>query len=95
MDLKEIRIRKGLTQQEAADVLEISRRKYQSLEKEGNSSSSMYLFYCDKLNNHGKTPLFYTNIVLWEDLKMLYEGVRHYKNEIALNTSRISFPVII
>lgn len=39
----------------------------------------MYLFYCDKLNNYSKTPLFYTNIVLGEDLIMLYEGVRHYK----------------
>ena len=51
MDLKEIRKERKLTQQQSADILGISRRTYQTLEKEGKKENeTKYEYYCGVLS---------------------------------------------
>ena len=55
MSLKEIRINKKLTQEEAASVLGISRKTYIKYEKEDyNISSKKLKFFCNELIEYNK-----------------------------------------
>ena len=83
MNIKEIRIKKGLSQLEAARALGISRRTYQNLESDDVDQSSVkYQHYChilESLADKSVTPMFKTNVVLGNDLNLFYDAVKHYK----------------
>lgn len=82
MTLKEIRIAKGFTQQKCADILNISKRKYQYLENnEEYLTSSMYQHYCEILNNFENINdiKFNTNVVLGDSLSLLKRKVITYR----------------
>ena len=82
MNIKEIRFKLGLTQQECADYLNISRRTYQYLEKDNaDNGSSKYIFYCKQLENYKKEPglLFNTSIVIGDKLQLFIDLVKKYK----------------
>ena len=54
MTLKEIRLEKGLTQEEAAKVLGVSRRTYIKYENDGSSIHELkYKFFCQTLDSYG------------------------------------------
>lgn len=80
MNIKEIRIRKGLEQSEAARVIGVSRRTYQTLESSKSDTNSIkYLHFCEILENYNKEVSFNTNVVLGDDLSLLTDGVNKYK----------------
>ena len=82
MDIKKIRASLGLTQQETADYLKISRRTYQYLEKvEEHEKSLKYDFFCDQLLKYNDDFLysFNTNVVLGNKLSKFKESVSSYK----------------
>lgn len=82
MTIKEIRLKLGLTQQECAEFLNISRRTYQYLENEDTDrDSDKYVYYCNKLlayKNETK-PSFNTHVVIGNSLELFTKTVRNYK----------------
>ncbi|MFA7222692.1 MAG: nucleotidyltransferase domain-containing protein [Bacilli bacterium] len=50
MELKEIRLKNKLTQKEASEILNISRRSYQTYEKGVSINKDKYSFLCEKLD---------------------------------------------
>ena len=82
MKIAEIRIKKGLTQAEAAKVLGISRRTYQYLESDDTDTSSFkYVNYCDVLDSFENTKAisFNTSVIYGRDLLQLINKVKNYK----------------
>lgn len=80
MNIKEIRIRKGLEQSEAARVIGVSRRTYQTLESPKSDTNSIkYRHFCEILENYNEEVSFNTNVVLGDDLSLLTDGVNKYK----------------
>ena len=87
MDIKEIRKEKGLTQQQSADFLGISRRSYQTLEKEGaESNEQKYDYYCsllaggDMASSATREKLsFKTSVITGSALNSLRSKVEHYE----------------
>lgn len=92
MDLKQIRKEKKLTQQESADILGISRRTYQEMEKEGpGNKEQKYEYYCKTLASEGsvggvglksgafikRDSRFFTLVVCGKRLEELYNPVAH------------------
>ena len=80
--LKEIRINKGLTQVEAAEAIGVSRRTYQTFEKEeAVEDFSKYEYCCEKLAEYEPLKAFSlrTNAVYGKDLKALTSKVRGYR----------------
>lgn len=79
MNIKEIRFKLGLTQQECADYLKISRRTYQNMESDdANTYSPKYLLYCQKLESYKKAS-FNTYVVLGDNLKLYASSVKNFK----------------
>ena len=79
MNIKEIRLNLGLTQEEASQYLGISRRNYQNIEKE-NKTSPKYISYCKKLENYQNEKInFFTSVIIGKNLKTFYESVKNYK----------------
>lgn len=81
MNIKQLRIAKGLTQNQCAELLGISRRGYQNLEKDdANTKTEKYQNYCKIINNYRNENLnFQTNVVVGNDLLMFYERVKRFK----------------
>lgn len=82
MNIKEIRFRLGLTQQECADYLNISRRTYQNLESdETDTNSSKYISYCQRLNSYKREVNlpFNTYVVTGDKLERFLESINGYK----------------
>lgn len=86
MNLKELRLSKGLTQKECAKYLNISLRSYQIYENDlSENKSTKYMMIFNKLQSYKndispKTePHFYTNVISNNNLLFLYEKVKTYK----------------
>ena len=86
MNLKELRLSKGLTQKECAKYLNISLRSYQIYENDlSENKSTKYMMIFNKLQSYKndispKTELhFYTNVISNNNLLFLYEKVKTYK----------------
>lgn len=72
MDIKELRIKRGMTQEECASYLKISRRTYQSLESNNADKTSLrYQKYC-RLLMLDNDASFITNVSLKDDLIKYY-----------------------
>ena len=95
MELKEIRKKNKLTQQECAETLGVSRRKYQSIEnKEEGYDVEKYDYYCGLLasnltsaKNEAENDLR-CDVQTGEELNLLYEKVQSYKERDALQSLR-------
>ena len=86
MNLKELRLSKGLTQKECAKYLNISLRSYQIYENDlSENKSTKYMMLCNKLQSYKsdvspkKELHFYTNVISNNNLLFLYEKVKTYK----------------
>ena len=86
MNLKELRLSKGLTQKECAKYLNISLRSYQIYENDlSENKSPKYMMLCNKLQSYKsdvspkKELHFYTNVISNNNLLFLYEKVKTYK----------------
>ena len=85
MDLKEIRKEKKLTQQQSADILGISRRSYQTLEKEGaKENETKYEYYCGVLSGLYQKKVensekYLTFVKTGRGLEIYKDNVRDYK----------------
>lgn len=86
MNIKEVRLKKGLDQNKAAQVLGISRRTYQKLESPDSDTNSLkYRHYYELLNNYMNETSFHTNVVIGEDLLLLTNKVTNYKKRYCFN----------
>ena len=87
MTLKEIRLIKGLNQNDSASYLGISLRSYKSYENDLDKQDTLkYKVLCSKLINYNENGLilnedvgFNTNVVIGGKLLRLYKGVESYK----------------
>ncbi len=86
MNLKELRLSKGLTQKECAKYLNISLRSYQIYENDlSENKSTKYMMIFNKLQSYKsdiltKTELhYYTNVISNNNLLFLHEKVKTYK----------------
>lgn len=87
MILKEIRLIKGLNQNDNATYLGISLKSYKSYENDLDKQDTLkYKVLCSKLINYNENGLilnedvgFNTNVVIGGKLLRLYKGVESYK----------------
>ena len=89
MTLKELRIKMGLTQDEAAQILGLSRRSYQNYETDLEKANTFkYQIYLERLKQYHDENMFfkervnlsfYTNVFLGNDLKLLIKSVAKFK----------------
>ena len=86
MNLKELRLSKGLTQKECAKYLNISLRSYQIYENDlSENKSTKYMMIFNKLQSYTSDEVtkeelhFYTNVISNNNLLFLYEKVKTYK----------------
>ena len=89
MTLKELRISKGLSQEECAKYLGIGRRTYQNYETDSSKQNTdKYKLYYSKLqeygnqeNNHSMqdNTSFLTNVVIGDGISALYSKIKEYK----------------
>ena len=86
MNLKELRLSKGLTQKECAKYLNISLRSYQIYENDlSENKSTKYTMIFNKLQSYTSDDVtkeelhFYTNVISNNNLLFLYEKVKTYK----------------
>lgn len=77
MKIKEVRIDKKLTQDQCANILGVSRRTYQNIEK-NDDGSAKYIKYLNALENYQIKP-FKTDVVLGDDLIKITKLVSSYK----------------
>ena len=89
MNIKEIRFKLGLTQQQCAEFLNLSRRAYQYLETgDYDTNSEKYIFYCQKLESYGQKASisFNTSVVLGDNLHLTIETIKNYKKRFCYNS---------
>lgn len=88
MTLKELRISKGLTQEESAKLVGMSTRNYQNYENNPTKVNTVkYNSIYNKLKTYNSNPTiisenyeeYHTNIVSGTHLQMLVKGVQKYK----------------
>lgn len=80
MNIKEMRISKHLTQEQAADLLQVSRRTYINYEQEKvKVSESKKAYICRVLEEYGKIDETH-GILLVEDIKNICENVLNNYN---------------
>ena len=77
--LKELRLSKKMTQQECADLLGISRRTVQNLERgDADVLSEKFQYYVKTLEGP-KSDGFSTNVLLGDDLKRLTDLAKGFR----------------
>ena len=87
MELKELRKRNNFTQQECAEMFNVSRRTYQSIEnRESDSDEDKYNYFCEVLesnlaaaNNESENKLK-TNVTTGDGLVKFIDKIRSYNS---------------
>lgn len=87
--LKSIRLELGISQEQAANFLAITKRNYQYLEsKKANTNTEKYKVYLEKLKSYKVFDPndLKTNAILGNDLKKLISNVKHYKTRYSFDS---------
>ena len=82
MELKEIRLQNGLTQEEASKILKVSRKTYIKYENSKESVSDVkYQFLCETLSKHGIISETSGILTIESIIKICGEVFANYKVE--------------